>query len=195
MKKFIALVCVFTMLCSIPVLAAGSVTTGAVVAEVKASAPTVVANAEGFTSAADVQQAESRGMSAVEFYNNAVATIAGVDSVVPVGQGGKILINGVATNLSATLSKVNAATVADSKAQATALGGELFNVMNVTFPAVNFTTATVNFYVKDLLAGTKVVVKQLVNGVWVDVEVTEIRADHVVLNLTSAGPLAFVKLP
>ena len=34
-----------------------------------------------------------------------------------------------------------------------------------------------------------------VNGVWVEVEVVEARADHVVLNLKSSGPVALVALP
>ena len=76
-----------------------------------------------------------------------------------------------------------------------ALGGTLLNVVKVSFPGVNYHTATINFYLKGLANGAKVVVKQLVNGVWVDVEVVEVREDHVVLNLTSAGAVAFVQLP
>ena len=32
-------------------------------------------------------------------------------------------------------------------------------------------------------------------GAWVEVEVTEVRDDHVVVNMTSLGTLAFVELP
>ena len=33
------------------------------------------------------------------------------------------------------------------------------------------------------------------NGVWVELTVSEIRADHIVVNMTSLGTLAFVELP
>ena len=38
-------------------------------------------------------------MSAGEYYNNAIVATPGVPNAVPMGQGGKILINGVPTNL------------------------------------------------------------------------------------------------
>lgn len=105
------------------------------------------------------------------------------------------MINGVVTNMTASLAKADKATAEGAKAQAGALGGTLLNVVKVSFPGVNYHTATINFYLKGLANGAKVVVKQLVNGVWVDVEVVEVREDHVVLNLTSAGAVAFVQLP
>ena len=113
----------------------------------------------------------------------------------PVGQGGKIVINGVVTNLTATLAKVDKTIAAGANAQAAALGGKLLNVVKISFPGANYNTATINFYLKGLADGAKVAVKQLVNGVWVDVEVVEVRADHVVLNLTNMGAVAFVQLP
>ena len=139
--------------------------------------------------------AAARGLSAGEYYNNAVVSAPGVENAMPVGQGGKIMINGVVTNMTASLAKADKATVEGARAQAGALGGTLLNVVKVSFPGVNYHTATINFYLKGLANGAKVVVKQLVNGVWVDVEVVEVREDHVVLNLTSAGAVAFVQLP
>lgn len=67
--------------------------------------------------------------------------------------------------------------------------------MKVDFPGANYNVATINFYVKGLADGAKVAARQLVAGVWTDVEVVEARADHVVLNLKNAGPVAFVALP
>lgn len=198
MKKLIALVCVSVLLCSVPVLAADSPSAQAIIASsaAPASDPAPAPYVEeGFKSAGDSKQAESRGMSAGEFYNNAVSSVPGVENVMPVGQGGKILINGVATNQAATLAKVSNNTVTDAKSQAETLGGTLFNVMDVSLPKANFLTATINFYVKGLAGDTKVAVKQLVDGVWVDVEIVEVRLDHVILNLTQSGPIAFIQLP
>ena len=175
MKKFIALLTAATLFASMTVSAAPSPSAAAVVSS----------GAEGFAHAADQQAAAERGMTAAEYYNNAVVSTPGVENAMPVGQGGKIVINGVATNLTATL----------ANAQAAALGGTLLNVINISFPGANYNTATINFYLKGLLGDSKVVVKQLVNGVWVDVEVVEIRADHVVLNLTGKGAVAFVQIP
>lgn len=186
MKKFAALLTASVMMASMTVCAAGSPTAAAVVSSYAS---------EGFQAAADQQAAAEKGMSAGEYYNNAVVETPGLASATPVGQGGKIMINGVATNLTATLSKVNQTVVAAANAQAEALGGTLLNVVKIDFPGANYNTATINFYVKGLANGTKVAAKQYVNGVWVDVEVVEVRADHVVLNLKNAGAVAFVAVP
>ena len=182
MKKFMALLSASVILCSATVSAASP------------SAQAVLASA-GFTSASDAQAAADRGMSAGEYYNNAIVSTPGVENAMPVGQGGKIMINGVVTNLTATLSKVNKTVAADAVNQASALGGTLLNVLSVNFPGANYKVATINFYLNGLADNAKVAARQYVNGAWVDVEIVEIRADHVVLNLTNSGAVAFVALP
>ncbi len=182
MKKFIALLSASVLLCSATVSAASP------------SAQAVLASA-GFSDASDAQAAAERGMSAGEYYNNTVVVTPGVENAMPVGQGGKIIVNGVATNLTATLSKVDKDVAADAVSQAAALGGNLLNVVSISIPNANFNVATINFYLKGLANGTKVVAKQFINGAWVDVEIVEIREDHVVLNLTGSGAIAFVALP
>lgn len=190
MKKFIALLSAAVLLSSTTVLAAPSPSAKAVVA----SASTQAAP-EGFAKASDAQAAADRGMSAVEYYNNTVVSTPGVENAMPIGQGGKIVVNGVVTNLTATLSKVTKTVATDAKAQATTLGGTLLNIVKVDFPGANYNVATINFYLKGLEAGKNVVVKQFVEGAWIDVEIVEVRADHVVLNLTKSGAVAFVVLP
>lgn len=200
MKKLVALLATSVLFASMTVSAAGS-PSAAVVASTapstQSSAPasTPAYVSEGFTSAVDAQAAAERGMDAGEYYNNAITSTPGVANAVPVGQGGKILINGVPTNLTASLSKVSRAVADGATAQAAALGGKLLNVVNVTFPNANYSVATVNFYVKGLADGTKVAARQYVGGAWIEVEVVEARADHVVLNLKGNGPVAFVALP
>lgn len=187
MKRMIALVSAAVMLCTMTAFAAGSPSASAVVATAAAE--------EGFAHAADAQAASERGMSATEYYNNAVTQTPGITDATPVGQGGKIMINGVATNLTATLSKVNKTVATAAKEQATTLGGKVLNVVKVDFPGANYKVATINFYLKGLAADKKVVAKQFVKGAWIDVEVAEIRAEHVILNLQNAGPVVFVELP
>lgn len=182
MKKFIAVLSASVLLCATTVSAASP------------TAQAVLATA-GFSNAVDAQAAADRGMSAGEYYNNAITETPGVENAMPVGQGGKIIINGVATNLTATLAKVSKSVASDAVSQAAALGGSLLNVVSVNIPRANYNVATINFYVKGLAGGTNVVAKQYVNGVWVDVEIVEVRADHVVLNLTSSGAVAFVAVP
>lgn len=199
MKKLAALLATSVLFASMTVSAADS-PSAAVVVSTAPAAPTASSAApayvgEGFTSAVDAQAAAERGMDAGEYYNNAITSTPGVADAAPIGQGGKILINGVPTNLTASLSKVNAAVASDAAAQAAALGGKLLNVVNVNFPGANYSVATVNFYVKGLVEGTKVAARQYVKGTWVEVEVVEARADHVVLNLKGNGPVAFVALP
>lgn len=182
MKKFIALLSASVLLCSVTVSAASP------------SAQAVLASA-GFVNGSDAQAAADRGMSAAEYYNNTVVSTPGVENAMPVGQGGKIIINGVATNLTATLAKVNKTVAADAVNQASALGGTLLNVLSVHIPGANYNVATINFYLKGLADGAKVAARQYVNGAWIDVEIVEVRADHVVLNLTGSGAVAFVALP
>ena len=188
MKKLIALLSAATLLVSMTVSAAPSPSAEAVTA-------TNAAVEAGFANASQQEMAAARGMTAAEYYNNAITSTPGVTNAMPVGQGGKIVINGVTTNMTAQLAKVDKATAAGANEQAAALGGTLLNVVKVSFPGVNFNTATINFYLKGLPNGAKVAVKQLVNGVWVDVDVVEVRADHVVLNLNYAGAVAFVQIP
>ena len=170
MRKLIALLTAATLFASMTVSAAPSPSAAAVSAS--------GASSEGFRNTADQEAASTRGMTAGEYYNNAIVSTPGV-----------------AKNLTATLAKVDKATAEGAKAQAGALGGTLLNVVKVGFPGANYNTATINFYLKGLANGAKVAVKQFVNGVWVDVEVVEVRADHVVLNLVNSGAVAFVQLP
>lgn len=183
MKKFIALLSASVLLCSMVVSAAPSPSTEAVV------------SSQGFTNNADYKAAADRGLSAGEYYNNAVVSTPGVAKATPIAQGGKIVINGVVTNLTATLSKVNKNVASTANAQAEALGGSLLNVLKVDFPGAKYNVATINFYLKGLEAGKKVAVRQFIDGEWVDVEVVEVRADHVILNLTNSGVIAFVEIP
>ena len=182
MKKFIALLSASVLLCSFTV-SATSPTAQAILAS------------SGFADSGDAQDAAKRGMTAGEYYNNTIVDTPGVANAMPVGQGGKIIVNGVTTNMTATLSKVDKDMAADAADQATALGGALLNVVSVSIPNANYNVATVNFYLKGLAKGTNVAAKQCVKGKWIDVEVVEVRADHVVLNLKGPGTVAFIAVP
>ena len=92
--------------------------------------------------------------------------------------------------MTVTLAKVNAATVKSAKAAAT---GKIINLVNAKLPVAKGNTVTVNFYVKGLVGTENVTVFQYVDGAWVQVTVKEIRADHIVLDLTQSGPVMFVQ--
>ena len=176
MKKLIALVSAAAVLVMpMAVCAAPSPSAGAVVAASTQSAQ----NSAVETAAAEVS------MSVGEYTNNAI-----VSDTLPVGQGGKIIVNGVATNMTVILRKVDAATVKAAKAAAT---GKILNLVNAKLPVAKGNTVTVNFYVKGLAGTENVTVLQLVNGEWVPVTVKEIRLDHIVLDLTQSGPVMFVQ--
>lgn len=180
MKKLIALISAAAVLViPMAVCAAPSPSAGAVVA-----ASTQETAVE--TAAAEVS------MSVGEYTNNAIVSTPGLSSTdtLPVGQGGKIIVNGVATNMTVTLRKVDAATVKSAKAAAT---GKIVNLVNAKLPVAKGNTVTVNFYVKGLAGTENVTAFQLVNGEWVLVTVKEIRLDHIVLDLTQSGPVMFVQ--
>lgn len=180
MKKLIALISAAAVLViPMAVCAAPSPSAGAVVA-----ASTQATAVE--TVAAEVS------MSVGEYTNNAIVSTPGLSSTdtLPVGQGGKIIVNGVATNMTVILRKVDAATVKSAKAATT---GKILNLVNAKLPVAKGNTVTVNFYVKGLAGTENVTVLQLVNGEWVPVTVKEIRLDHIVLDLTQSGPVMFVQ--
>lgn len=141
---------------------------------------------QGFVNAAQMQDAKAAGKSADEYYNNAVVTTEGIENAVPVAQGGKLIIDGQITNASATISKVSSVYVDSIRA---AREGTVLNVVDVQFPALG---AVVNFYMPGVKAGDNITAAQYVDGTWTDVEVVEVRADHVVLNLKSNGVVAFL---
>ncbi|MCM1126043.1 MAG: hypothetical protein NC429_06175 [Lachnospiraceae bacterium] len=192
MKKAIALALAGVMLCALPVCAATSPTAAVVATTVSASSSSEDASAP----AAVREAAAAQGKSIGEYVNNAVVEVPGLSEVTPMGQGGHVIINGAPSNAIFFLLKPSAANVALAKSQASALGGKVLNVVTTTSQVVGkFSTAQVNFYAKGVKAGQLIKVYQLVNGEWVELTVAEIRADHVVVNMTSHGTLAFIEVP
>ncbi len=195
MKKLIALALAGAMAFSLPVMAAPSPSASAVVASTsKAAKADTTDMVEGVPSSV-VSAAASEGMSIGEYMNNAVVSVPGLDSATPIGQGGHILINGAPSNVTFNLGKPLLAAVNSAKAQAAALGGKVLNVVKVSSHIGGFTTAQVNYYMKGVKTGQLVKVYQLVNGQWVELTVAEIRDDHVVVDMTSFGTLAFIEVP
>ena len=135
---------------------------------------------------AEMQYAQDASKSAGEYYNNAVVTTPGIENATPVAQGGKLVIDGKVTNATATISKVSVAFVDSAKS---ATDGTVLNVVNVQFPSVE---ATINFYMPGIADGASVEALQYTDGAWANVEVAEVRADHVTLNLKGNGVVAFI---
>ena len=195
MKKMIALALAGVMLCALPVSAATSPTSGSTSGKTS-SAPAPAAVEATATPASVVEAAAAQGKSVGEYTNNAVVEVAGLSEATPMGQGGHVVINGAPSNVTFFLTKPSAATVSSAKSQAASLGGKVLNVVGTTSQVVGkFSTAQVNFYAKGVKAGQLIKVYQLVNGEWVELTVTEIREDHVVVNMTSHGVLAFIEIP
>jgi len=198
-KKVFALALAASMaMASMPVMAATSPTASAV-----ASSAVTSSSASGWTSSSSYvpgvpsyisAAAAQEGKTVGEYMNNAVSEVPGLAGATPLAQGGHVIINGAPSNQTFSLLKPALAAVNSAKAQAAVLGGSVLNVA-VVKASVSFNTATVNFYTKGVKAGQNIKVYQYVNGAWVEVEVAEIREDHVVVNMTSLGTLAFIELP
>lgn len=198
MKKVFALVMAGAMVVSMPVMAATSPTASAVASQavVSSTAPSVAVPSNGLSSAetAVVSAAEAEGKTVGEYMNNAITELPGLENVTPVGQGGHVIINGAPSNQTFSVLKPHYAYVSYAKTLANSLGGKVLNVATIK-ASVSFNTATVNFYAKGVKAGQNIKVYQYVNGSWVELEVTEIRDDHVVVNMKSLGTIAFIELP
>lgn len=133
------------------------------------------------------------GKSISEYVSNSVVEVPGLEEVTPVGQGGKIVLDGQSSNVCFAVQKPLPAHVSAAKTQAAALGGSVLNVVNIQ-ANVSFGTASVNFYMPGVKTGENIQVYQYANGQWNSVKVSEIRDDHVVVDMTSLGVLAFIQV-
>ena len=159
-----------------------------IASQAAAEAEQAAASDEGFLDSADVYRAAEKNMSAAEFYNNVVISTPGIENAVTVGQGGNIVVNGVVTNMTAMISKVTNRAYVDT-VRVSQPEGRILNVVEVSYPGFD---ATINFYMPSVTAEMDVVALQYSAGTWVDVDVAEVREDHVVLNMKKSGVVAFI---
>ena len=192
MKKILALTLAGTMALSMPVLAATSPTADSYSTAGAAAVSAVTASS---VPQSVVKAAADENKTIGEYMNNAVTEVPGLEEVVPLGQGGHVIINGVPSNQTFSVLKPVRQDVDSAKAHAASLNGKVLNVAQVKASVTGFDTAQVNFYLKGLKSGQNVKVYQLVDGAWVELSVAEVRDDHVVVDMTSLGTLAFVELP
>lgn len=201
MKKFIALVLAGSMLVSVPALAADSPSAGSVSGNSCEPKPeTSVSDTVSTVEASSVSEAvaaaaAAEGKTVGEYLNNAVTTVPGLDNVVPIGQGGHVIINGAPSNQVFSVLKPSQENVSSAKLFAAGLNGKVLNVVRISASINGFRTAQVNFYMKGVKTGQNIKVFQIVNGRWLEVDVIEIRDDHVVVEMTSLGTLAFIEMP
>lgn len=201
MKKGFALVMAGAMMVSGPVMAATNTETATMVSQAVSvsAAPRILfadVSSDGRSSIetmlASAAMAEDKTVG--EYMNNAVTRLPGLENVTPLGQGGHVIINGVPGNQTFSVLKPHYAYVTFAKTLAGGVGGRVLNVAEIK-ASVPFDTATVNFYAEGVKAGQNIKVYQYRDEAWVEIEVTEIREDHVVVNMTSLGTLAFIELP
>ena len=195
MKKMLALTLAGAMAVSMPVLAATSPTADSYSTASSSSAAAVSAVTASSVSPSIAKAAAEANKTVGEYMNNAVNEIPGLDSVLALGQGGHVIINGVPSNQTFSVMKPVAENVNLAKAQAEALGGTVLNVAQINASVTGFNTATVNFYLQGIKTVQNIKVYQLVNGQWVELTVSEIRDDHIVVDMTSLGTLAFIEVP
>lgn len=155
----------------------------------------LAAEASGIPMATSIAASEEN-KSVGEYMNNAVIAAPGLENAVPVSQGGNVIINGAPSNQTFSVLKVLSGHTDAAKAQAAAIGGRVLNVARID-ASVYFDTATVNFYMPGVTAGQNIQVYQYdyASGQWTNVAVAEIREDHVVVDMTSLGVLAFIEVP
>lgn len=146
----------------------------------------------GFQNYGQMCVAAEKNMSAFEYYNNVIINTPGIEEATPVGQGGKLIINGKESGITATFDKVDRSYVDSVRTQT---DGTVLNVVKIGLPLADGIggVITTNFYMPGVASGDEITVVQYIDGVWVEAAVTEIRADHIVLNLDRSGVIAFVR--
>lgn len=203
MKKFLALTMAGVMLFATPVFASKSPDASSVAGNSGSEQSDCGASSAGSASPVEasvvpadiVAAAAAEGKTVGEYMNNAVVTVPGLDYAVPVGQGGHVIINGAPSNQVFSVLKPALANVYTAKAYAAALGGRVLSVVRINANITGFQTARVNFYMKGVWPGQNIKVFQIINGRCYELHVAEIRTDHVVVDMTSLGTLAFLEVP
>ena len=138
--------------------------------------------------------AQEAGLSVAEYVSNSIIEVPGLKNVTPVGQGDKIIVDGKKTNQTFSLRKPAATYVTSAKSQADSLGGDVLNVVNVQGGIASGKTATVNFYMPGVKTGENIQVYRYANGQWNSLSISEVRDDHVVVDMTATGILAFIQV-
>lgn len=195
MKKLLAMTLVGAMVFSMPVLAATSPSADSYSTASMPDAAEVSAVTASSVSQTIAKAAANENKTVGEYMNNAITEVAGLDEVVPLGQGGHVVINGAPSNQTFAVLKAKRESVDSAKTHAADLSGKILNVAQIDASIRKFETATVNFYLKGIKTGQNIKVYQLVEGQWVELSIAEIRDDHVVVDMTSLGTLVFIELP
>ncbi len=111
-----------------------------------------------------------------------------------VSQGGHVEINGGKSNVTFLVGVPDGGTMNSAASLAAGVSGSLINCVTVS-SSVAFRTAKVNFYITGVNIGDNIAVYQIQGGKWVQLQTAEIRKDHVVVNMSQTGVVAFVRVP
>lgn len=124
-----------------------------------------------------------------------VLNAPGLGCTTPVGQGGKLILNGKPTRATFTMRESTSGKVSSAQVLAAGIGGKVKNVVETYAPGVRFSTAQVDFKVYGALNGDIYRVYQLgPNGTWKEIQVDQVRDGHVVCTVFKAGTFAFIKM-
>ena len=104
-------------------------------------------------------------------------------------------INGGRSNVTFKIAGANGGQVTQANSLAGSLGGSLIACITTSSPGASFSSAKVNFYLAGVQAGDNIAVYQIQGNNWVQLPTAEIRKDHVVVNMTRHGTLAFIRVP
>ena len=125
--------------------------------------------------------------------NNTVTPVAG-KTLYSIGQGGKVILNGCKSRATFIVSSPTSGKISSAETLAASISGKLLGVVDTSAPGVVFKTARVNFYVGGLTGNENIVVYEYAAGKWSQIPVAEVRKDHVLVDMTGHGTLAFIQL-
>ena len=111
-----------------------------------------------------------------------------------IAQGGHVQINGGKSNVTFTLSIPSSAIVNSASSYASNIGGTLLYCVSTSSPGVTFKNAVVNFTITGVPANDTIAAYQLQGKNWVQVRVVSVTNNHVNVELTQHGPIAFVRV-
>ncbi|MBR5361230.1 MAG: hypothetical protein IK123_10110, partial [Lachnospiraceae bacterium] len=110
------------------------------------------------------------------------------------GEKAEIISNGNANGAGIHFASPSSAILTSASRHAGSIGGTLLQCVTTSSLGITLRNATVNFPVQGVYANDSIVAYQLQGNEWVQLSVISVLDNHVNVNLTQHGPVAFIRV-
>ncbi|MDE6602424.1 MAG: hypothetical protein K2K90_09740 [Lachnospiraceae bacterium] len=128
-----------------------------------------------------------------EYTSNAVSEMDGVRDLPVIASASNLVTEGVETNATCIVDKVDVAAIRYAQNKAEQAGGTMLAVAELSAPGVNLVDAQVALTVDGVAAGDAVSVFKCVEGEWTAVDVVAVAENTVTIKFDSKGIYTVIK--